>query len=354
MKANVVFILVIFFFNCEHKIDTPLEELNKQETKKNINAPVAIGIEKVGKTNFNVEILSNGKLQANSKAEIPFELTERIVSIKVKNGDKVVKGQLLAVLDNTNTTIKLQNANIELDKAKIQLQDILLGFGYNINDTTNIESKLLKSVKIQSNYSKALAALKEAVLNDSKTKIRAPISGVVANLFAQTNNLTSNYQNTLCTIIDNSRMQVVFPVLESEISKVKKGSSIEVYQYALPETIFKGEIVAVNPVVDIDGMVQVTGLINNVTSLFDGMNVKIRLIEVIPDKIVVPKEALLLREGKYVVFVLKEDEAYWTYVEKGLENNSHVIINKGLKEGENVIVSGNTNLAHQTKVKVVD
>ncbi len=354
MRKSILFLVLSLVFACK---DNKSTDSDSDEGLKNTftDNPIEVKVINVKTTDFNLEILSNGKLQARKKAEIPFEATERLTKIYVKNGDRVNKGQLLAELDKTNALRKLENSKISLDKAIIELQDILLGFDYKIKDTLNVPDKILSNVKIQSNYSKAVADLKEANYNYGKTKIRAPFSGIIANLVAAEHNLTTNYENTLCTLIDDSQMEVIFPVLESEISKIKRGQIIEIFQFSEPDQAYSGTIIEINPVIDSDGMVKVKAQVDNTkASFFDGMNIKIKIKNAVTGKIVLPKSAVLLRQDKHVVFVLKKDEAHWVYVEIGQENSSHIVINDGIKTGDVVIVSGNSNLAHQTKVQVVE
>ena len=59
---------------------------------------------------------------------------------------------------------------------------------------------------------------------------------------------------------------------------------------------------------------------------------------------------MVLRDNKKVVFTYQEGKAIWNYVETSLENYENVVIEKGLKKGVEVIVSGNVNLAHNSKV----
>lgn len=64
----------------------------------------------------------------------------------------------------------------------------------------------------------------------------------------------------------------------------------------------------------------------------------------------------MLRSGKQVLFTLKDGKAMWNYVHTGLENlTEYTLVNwetDGLKEGMEVITSGNTNLAHEAPVVV--
>jgi len=100
-------------------------------------------------------------------------------------------------------------------------------------------------------------------------------------------------------------------------------------------------------------MVLVKAYLNNPQSqLFDGMNVGIRLQRPLGLQLVIPKEALVLRTNRKVVFTLKNERAQWVYVQTGLENSSSYVVTEGLNAGDSVIYEGNINLADQTPVKI--
>ena len=86
--------------------------------------------------------------------------------------------------------------------------------------------------------------------------------------------------------------------------------------------------------------------------LYDGMNVKVQLQRSLGRQLVIPKEALVLRTNKKVVFTLKNGFAQWVYVETGLENSTGYVVTEGLAAGDSVIYEGNVNLAHEAPVKL--
>ncbi len=63
---------------------------------------------------------------------------------------------------------------------------------------------------------------------------------------------------------------------------------------------------------------------------------------------------VVMRSGRPVVFTVKNNEAQWVYVETGDENSTNIVIESGINEGDSVVVSGNTFLAHKSKVKVIE
>ena len=85
------------------------------------------------------------------------------------------------------------------------------------------------------------------------------------------------------------------------------------------------------------------------------MNTKVIINKEVKDCIVIPKSAVLYRQNRKVVFVHEDGLAKWVYVETGEENSTHAAITDGsLNPGQEIIVSNNLNLAHETPVKIVD
>ncbi|PCH68231.1 MAG: hypothetical protein COC06_09875 [Bacteroidales bacterium] len=323
----------------------------KSYLKKSI---VEVEVADVEKGAFPRELVCNGTLTACEKAVVIFKVQEQIENVFVKEGQEVQLGMLLSQLDDFTYEKRLNDAQNNYNKALIDLEDLLLGYGYELADSAKVSGNVMKMCRIRSGINISKSALEEAKRNLAYTKVVAPVSGVVCNLEAKKNNPSSQYKKC-CEILDNSRMLVEFHILEGEISMVGEGQKVEVFPYALPDIKKFGAIKAVNPVVA-DGLIKITAEIpNNDGVLLDGMNVKILLKSEIPDCIIIPKSAVLYRQNRKVVFVHKDSLAFWTYVETGLENSSEVVITDGsLKPGEKVIVSNNLNLAHESPVKLVD
>lgn len=301
---------------------------------------------------FNKEIISNGKLVAFKKADLNFRSSENVTVVYVSNGDRVVKGQVIAKLDDFILTNTLKQTLNQVERAKIDLQDILLSQGFNNKDIDNVPEKIFKTARIKSGIDKAESDLEMAEYNLCASVLRAPISGIVANLFSKENNL-SNQGEKFCTIIDDSQFEAEFPVLESELASVRKGQTVRIIPYSFGDVTVKGEITKINPVVDQNGMVRVNAVCNNTgQNLFEGMNIKIILEERVPHQLVIPKQAVVLRSEKQVVFTFASGRAKWVYVKTGLENISSFSITEGLQEGDSVIYEGNLNLAHDAGVTI--
>lgn len=317
------------------------------------DSPPEVTVMELKSQTFHHELVSNGKVTANSFVDLNFRsTTERIAQIFVKNGDHVAAGQKLAVLDTYTLQNRVNQAESSLSQANLELKDVLIGQGYNPDKMSNVPAEVLKLAQVKSGYDRSKQELELAKFELQHATLTAPMSGVVANLFTKAHNQPTG--EPFCRIINNGAMEVEFTILESELSLVKRGDQVDIVPYAMPENTAKGTISEINPMVDENGMVKVKAKVAGSTGLFDGMNVRISVKRDVPGMLVIPKTAVVLRSGRQVLFTLKDGMAQWKYVTTGLENmTEYTVTGDDLQEGMQVITTGNVNLAHETKVKVI-
>ncbi|MDR1584410.1 MAG: efflux RND transporter periplasmic adaptor subunit [Prevotellaceae bacterium] len=303
-------------------------------------------------TDFYHELIANGTVSARNRADLRFQLSENIAAIYVKNGDRVTKGQKIAMLDQFKLQNALAQAKENLERAKLDLQDVLIGQGYSLSDSLKIPVEVMTLAKVKSNYNNSVNQFELAGYNLYHSTLNAPFDGIVANLFSKAYNLPNN-GSSFCTIIDNLHPETDFKVLESEVPFLRVGDKVQVSPFSANDCSCEGHIVEINPSVDKNGMVMVKAHINNPQNrLYDGMNVKIHLKRSLGRQLVIPKEALVLRNNRKVVFTLQNKHAQWVYVQTGLENSSNYVVTEGLNAGDSVIYEGNINLAHEAPVRV--
>lgn len=331
------------------------KDSGKEETSVETTLPEdsnEVTIMALQETDFHHELVSNGKLSAQRFAELRFESAEPIGAIHVKNGERVTKGQKLAELSTFRLSNKTSQSKDALERARLELQDVLIGQGYMLEDSAKVPEATMRLVRIKSGYDNALIQYELALYEEQHAVLTAPFDGVVANLFAKEYN-TASTSEVFCSVIDPRSLEASFTVLESELPLIKIGDKVEVTPYASPDSKTEGRITEINPIVDTNGMVQVKAAVTDKGKLFEGMNVRVSVQRSVPKQLVVPKEALVLRSSKQVIFTLVDGKAYWNYVQTGLENANHYTVTEGLKAGDTVITSGNINLAHEAPVTVI-
>ena len=308
-------------------------------------------------TDFNRQVITNGKLRAVAKSVLVFPVSGTLQEIVVRNGQFVAKDGVIARLDPVQAQNKLAQSRQSMERAELSFMNDLIGYGYG-RDTSKIPPEIVKVVRLKSGYNDAVFNLKQAQDELEKTVLRAPFAGIVANITAKP---YENVSGQFCTLIDDRRFEVMFSLLESEVSYIKVGSSVQVALYSDPETLYKGIITQINPIVDEKGQIAVTAEIANSSGkLIEGMNVKVIAESLLKNKLVVPKGAVVMRDNFDVLFRIDKERnrAMWTYVKVEMSNSQyHAVVpnkekNAELNAGDIIIVSGNLNLAEGSNVEI--
>ncbi len=194
-----------------------------------------------------------------------------------------------------------------------------------------------------------------AELELEKATIRAPFPGVITDIKVSPDEHVTVGQD-LFTLVDIGRLKVRASVLESEVGKMKAGREVDISFPAYPGRVFKGTVKAVSPLVKSEDRTCAVyiDVLNPGEEIKPGMHAEVEIAaEVYPDRLIVPQEAILVRNGRKLVFVVEDGLAKWRYVETGVENEKFAEIVDGVKEGEPVITEGHFTLAHDARVSVV-
>jgi membrane fusion protein, multidrug efflux system len=350
-KALVLFPILLFLCACSSS--KTKEDAEESEITSNLpDKPTEVKTRPLKYQLFHYELVSNGTVSALHKADLKFQSSEVVGKIYVQNGDRVAKGQKIAALDAFKLKNSLAQAKDNLERAKLELQDVLIGQGYSLKEPNAIPAEVMKIAKVKSNYDQCRISYEMAEYNLKVSTLYAPFSGVVANLFTKENNIPDGAE-PFCTVVDIQHPEVVFMILENELPLIQKGDKVLVSPFSINDYTTKGKVFEINPVVDKNGMVRIRASIaNEQNKLYDGMNVKIRVQRAVNRQLVIPKEALVLRNNRKVVFTLKNGLAQWNYVQTSMENSESYVVTEGLKEGDRVIYQGNINLAHESPVVV--
>lgn len=350
---TLLFIGSIFLFSAcssEEKKDT--NKLTEQTKVKEQIAKVECC--KALKGNFPLQLITNGKLIASNKAHLNFEGNTQIIKIHHHNGDFITKGTLIAEQDHMESLLQLKEAETGIKSSFLELKALALGFEPTSGDTSKIDKHILNNLKIQSGYEQALNRLNQAKHNYNKTFLYAPIDGSIANLE------TNEYQQPkdgkdFCWLINNQSFNAIGQLMESDLHWIQNNQMVEIRPIALEGQSFKGKVESINPYINENGLLNISAKVLNQNKLLcDGMNVEMVCSKSIPNQLVIPRKAIILRGDKKVVFTYKDGKAMWNYVETSFENEESIIITKGLKEGDEVIYSGHYNLNHETPVEVIN
>ena len=359
MKSSIITILAlsaaVTLTSCGDKRATEETKDGKLKYLPQVNEVEVITLER---KDFARQLLSNGNLAASKKSSLFFGTTGKVASINVKNGSVVGAGTTIATLDRPDLRLALESADIALKKAEIDLYDFLAGQGYSARDTSSVSGDLMATARMKSGFTSAENGLSKARYDISGTVLRAPFRGRVADVKLRRYDQYSG-SDPFCTIIDDRTLDVDFTVMESEYSFLSLGLPVKIRPFAEEGKEYTGNIIGINPSVDAKGQISVRAQVLNDGSLIDGMNVKVVVERMIPDQLVIPRSAVVIRDNLDVLFTYTPDgRAHWTYIKVLYSNGeSHVVTantdrNATLNEGDQVIISGNLNLADNSEVKL--
>jgi len=315
----------------------------------------AVEVVTLRRQTFPMQLVANGRLAAAQKSSLYFSESGQIVELPVQNGSTVARGAVLARLDDAEQRTALESARIELERTRLEYLDVLAGLGWAVADSASVPADVRDLAGIRSGYSAARNAYAKAQRSLAGTVLRAPFGGKVADL--KLNRWDRTGSEPFCTLIGDGSFDVAFSALESEYGFLERGQAVHVVPFG-GERSFSGRIRSINPTIDKNGQITVTASIPGGKGLLDGMNVRVTVDRDAPRQLVVPKSAVVIRDGLEVLFRHRDGKAEWVYVHTLLANSDSYAVTANtdrgatLEEGDEVIVSGNLNLADGSRVVV--
>lgn len=366
------------------------------DEKEEAPLPVKVIPARIGELVMRLKII--GEAEALRLVKVKSELKGDIKRLLVDEGSYVKEGNILLELDDMEYRLRLEEAEVnrleKLSRFYIQNQS-----GEGVPNLSSEGSKKIESKKesyeralklwkeglvsdkdlekakreyelsiiesgekredvlsASTGFSQADLAYKQAKMNLEKTRIKAPFSGVVTDIKVREGQ-SVNPGEELMTLVNLSSIRVTAKVLESEIEKIEVGRRVFLRFFSYSEKRFYGRVRSISPVVNPqDKTCNVFIDVENPQEMVKpGMHCEVAIdSEIHRGRLVVPKEAILIRGGRKLCFVVEGELAKWRYVETGLENDEFIEILSGISEGEKVIVEGHFTLAHDAKIRITN
>ena len=287
-------------------------------------------------------------MEAENEATVVAKTGGVIEQILVEEGQKVRAGQTLARLDT-------ERLRVEVTRAKSSLEN--LESVHKRNESVFQRNLVSREAydRSKADVESGRAAYDIATISLRDADIRSPFDGVVTARFIKLGNMIQpNAQAFRITKMD--RLQAALHVPERDIHKLHPGHAVKLTVDAWPGKLFTGEVVRVNPVVDAaTGTVKVTvQMAANQPELQPGMFGR---AEILYDRkenaLLIPKDAVMTEDAQQAVFVVAGNKAHRRTIKTGYSDGDHYEVVEGLKSGEQVVTTGQTNLKDDAKVQIV-
>lgn len=343
--------LILLFSSCQEDKEK-VEEAPTESFRNEVGATV-VNIATAERKTFDFLIPATGILEAGAEVLAVIEQAGYLLEVNVREGQYVKKGDIIARLDPTEAQFRLEKAKISVRNANANYESEKLGYPI-LFASEDVEQQAIvdEQLKAKNGIFLSEVELQEAQMAFDRSVVKAPISGQVADLKYKAGSLVG--ANTeLCQILGTNEFILKVKVLESDISLISINQKAEVYPISNSQSALTGRVSGINPKVDESGLVQVSITLAANKSLLPGMNARAVIRAPQNNSLVVPKDALVYRSGRAVVFTIENKESKWNYVEVGKDNGEEVEILEGLEENSTVITSNNLQLAHQAPVQIV-
>lgn len=303
-------------------------------------------------------VAASGDAEAWRRALLTADAGGRLDRVAVRESDRVAGGEVVAVLDASAQRLALEEARTSVREAEDQYRERLLFDG---DLPADVRRTRESAVRLHSGLERADIQLRRAQLELERTRIRAPFDGLVASIEVVPGQRVAP-GSALLTVLDLDPIKVQVSVLEGDLAHLAPGGRAEVRFAAFPEEAFLGRIEAINPVVDPNTRsARVTVRVPNPERrVLPGMYARVSLAgRQHADRIIVPRTAILERDGRTMLFVHEDGRAKWRYVATGLSNERHVEImndaeSDDVAPGEIVLVGGHHTLTHEARIQLVE
>ncbi len=266
-------------------------------------------------------------------------------------GDRIKAGTVIARLEDEEYVI---SANLETNQLNLELMETELRKQESLYEKGGVTLKELKTAGI--NFENAKKSVATSKLQLQKTKVAAPIEGVIVDLPYYTQGTEVASGITIAKIMDYKTMYMDVQLPEKYIASIKPGQQVKLTNYTIPEDTIIGRITQLSPAIDADtrtfkGTISID---NNEFMLRPGMFVKADIVTASKDSaIVIPKSIILSRQRGKTVFTIDRGVANEKVIETGLENLTEVEVTRGLMKNERVVTSGFETLSNKSKVKII-
>jgi len=303
-QTRIISLLIVIFFvlvALRLTLFKPTREM--RVSAKRAVEKISVKVMTLKREDLDLVLSYIGNIKAKDEINVFSKVTGKLAEYTLNEGDKVEKGQTIALVDRDETGLKYELARVESPISGI-LGKTLLDKGANILPSAGLSSG-----------------------------------------------------TALAIVVNMEEMIVRLDIPEADIPYVKKGLKSLLKVDAYPEENFQGEVTKVSEVVDPATRtlpIEIT-IPNPDHRLKSGMFARIRIIaSQLKERLVILQDGLVQELGVSYVFVVEDHTAKKKKVTLGVKEDNKVEILEGLKEGQKVIIFGQQGLKDGSSVEIAD
>ena len=305
----------------------------------------------------------SGKIQASNSADLSTRIMGYVNKVYVNVGDKVRKGELLVSINNNDLQAKRAQVNAGITQATVGFNNAQKDYNRFKNLFAAKSASQKEMDDITANFEMAKAGLESAkqMRNEinaqfAYSNITAPFSGIVTSKNVEVGNM-ANPGMHLISIETPENFEVMAMVPETEISEIKKGSSVVVIVKSINKTI-NGRVAEVGTSAKNTGgqyLVKIA-LDKTEANILSGMFTTVQFPvkrKVTSTKVLIPTEAIITNGQLSGIYTVSQSNtALLRWLRLGRTFGDQVEVLSGLNVGEAYIVSAEGKLFNGIKISL--
>ena len=312
--------------------------------------PPAVTVAPVEVRDVKVEIRAPVDLRPLFQADVGAKTLGYLDAVLVDRGDRVKKGQLLAVIRPSDLPDQMEAARVAFENAKANRTRAEALAPSGVVSQQELQNS-------QSAYAAAQANLQAIATRFGETRIESPIDGVISQRRLDPGVLVGPNAGTgiILTVQRSDVLRVFIPVNEKDAPSVRLGQAASAEFDALPGKRYTGKVVRLSPAFDpvartVDAEVHLV----NPGELRPGMYGRGTLVTAVhPAAVVVPVGAVQISEGRHYAYVMAGDKVKRTELRVGVDGGDWFEVVEGLKAGDEIVTAGTDTLADGAAVRPV-
>ncbi len=303
-----------------------------------------------------------GSLVSPAAVDIKTKFAGRVVRLLKEEGEPVRAGETIALMEETDARLALEQARANLDVAAAALERARVAEQHaraerqraeNLKKSGGITERDFDAAETAARDAAAQVRLGEAQVEQTRRAVSiaerhledcrlvSPAAGAVERKYLTPGNYVDGMA-LVYRVVDNRRLELEAYVASSEIARVEPGQKIRFRVQAFPDEDFEARIRAISAAVQVSSRTLLlrAEVPNPAGRLKAGMFVQGRIRTGLkPAAVVLPATAIWRRVGQPpFVFVVEQGEARRREVKLGLENTERVEVVEGLAAGEIVLI----------------
>jgi len=312
----------------------------------------------------------SGVVEAADRSSISFEVAGNVREVRVDVGDRINKGQVLAVLDKRTYNLNVKAAEAEVGRAKVKLADKRNDLDrfqrINKQDPGAVSQAALDNSQAavdgainQVQFTKSQLKLAQRDLD--KTLLRAPFDGVIA-----TRNVEPFFEvargQKLFDVFENTGMELAISIPEDAIDEIQMDQKGEIQFSVFADRTYNGKVTEISKVAGTANAFPIKLTIENPDQrIRPGMTARVTLLLSGDDEkaaYLVPLTAIAQRgdttKGFVYIYDPQTSTVKKTQIESGSVRGNDVVIFGGVKNGGIVAVAGVSFFEDGQKVKLME